>query len=188
LGASWLSGKYYIHVLRTNCPELLLTFESTKPGNMAALSLISVPALMRSQSEDHVAPVDVARSFKHILEKGGMNPPLIAFVACTNGYLAWSYRPGSWCQRAFSDVDMVPYLAAAALTFSIIPFTMVAIIPINKAMGQKAEGLRKSGSTPTGKSSATDNTQELLGKWAVRNGVRSLLALVAAALTLRAVL
>ncbi|KAL3428814.1 hypothetical protein BDV09DRAFT_190647 [Aspergillus tetrazonus] len=162
LGASWLSG------------------------NMAALSLISVPALMRSQSEDHVAPVDVARSFKRILEKGGMNPPLIALVACTNGYLAWSYRPGSWCQRAFPDVDMVPYLAAAALTFSIVPFTMVAIIPINKAMVQKAEGLRKPGSS--GKSSATDDTQELLGRWAVRNGVRSLLALVAAALTLREVL
>jgi uncharacterized membrane protein len=83
---------------------------------------------------------------------------------------------------------MVPYLAAAALTFSIIPFTMVAIIPINKAMGQKAEGLQKPGSTSSGKSSAADDTQELLGRWAVRNGVRSLLALVAAALTLRAVL
>ena len=153
---------------------------------MAALSFISVPALMRSQKEDHVAPVDVARYFKRMLEKGGMNPPLIASVACINSYLAWSFRPSGWCQRTFPDVDMMPYLAAAAFTFSIIPFTMVAIFPINQAMGQQAEPLQKR-NTGSGKCTA-NHTQELLGRWAVRNGVRSLLALVAAGLTLRDVL
>ncbi|OJJ02017.1 hypothetical protein ASPVEDRAFT_41536 [Aspergillus versicolor CBS 583.65] len=160
LGASWISG------------------------NMGALSLISVPALMRWQSEEQVDSVDVARYFKRFLAKGGINPALIALVSCTNGYLAWSYRPGGWCQLTFPHVDMMPYLAGAALTLSIIPFTIVTIIPINKAMAEKAEEPRKGGN---GKPAA-DDTQELLGRWVVRNGARSLFALVAAGLTLTAAL
>ncbi|PKX89947.1 DUF1772 domain-containing protein [Aspergillus novofumigatus IBT 16806] len=160
LGASWLSG------------------------NMAALSLISMPALILLQSEDQIPSVDVCKYFRRILEKGGVNPPLIAMTACANGYLAWSYRPGGWCRRIFPDVDMTPYLAAAALTFSILPFTVIAIIPINKALGQRAEGLEKKNQRKSG----PDDTQELLRKWIFRNGVRSLLGLTAAAITLGAVL
>ena len=81
---------------------------------------------------------------------------LLAVVATISGITAWAFGSGG------------PWLVGAAVIFGVIPFTLVAIMPTNRALlnpsiDRKAEG-----------------TRQLLEKWARLHALRSVMGLVAA--------
>lgn len=140
-----------------------------RTGNIAALSLIAVPALTNAQEEKEVSPGTAVKLWKKIYDAGkSQNPPVAATTAAAFLYLAWSARPG--IRTTYNPAGL--YTAAAILTVSIVPYTIVTMRPTNNALIK----LAKSQADLT----AADVLQSngLLGRWMVLNGIRSLLPLV----------
>ncbi|GKZ63366.1 hypothetical protein AnigIFM60653_007614 [Aspergillus niger] len=138
-------------------------------GNIAALSLIAVPALANARDEKSVPPGTVVKLWNKIYDAGkSQNPPVAATTAAAFLYLAWSVHPRSPTTYNLAGL----YTAAAVLTVSIVPYTILMMRPTNNALIKLAKS--------RGELTATEVAQsnDLLGRWVVLNGIRSLLPLV----------
>ncbi|KAJ8096611.1 DUF1772-domain-containing protein [Lipomyces tetrasporus] len=155
-------------------------------GNIAALSLISIPALVRSQTEDSVPTSILSRQWKYTFEAGkSQNPPIAVATATSFCYLAWSVRAGTQLGRLVPRNSIALYCIAAILTIGIVPFTIIAMTPTNSRLIAIAEQKRDAG----GSVKPNDEPVEvLMKKWMFLNGIRSFLPLLAGATALVAVL
>ncbi|XHF98732.1 hypothetical protein AWENTII_002271 [Aspergillus wentii] len=141
-------------------------------GNIAALSLIAVPALAQSRDEKSLSPSAAVKLWKKMYDAGkSQNPPIAATTAAAFLYLAWSVRRGAPLIHSTTYSLAGLYATAATLTVSIVPYTIVAMRPTNNAL------IKLAGSRDL---TAAEETQsnDLLGRWIVLNGIRSILPLV----------
>ncbi|RDW64417.1 DUF1772 domain-containing protein [Aspergillus mulundensis] len=157
-GAAWLSG----------------TVASQLTGNIAALSLIAVPALTQSREEKSVSQSTVVKLWNKVYDAGkAQNPPVAATTAAAFLYLAWSVRHlhGALLFRPTTDNRVALYITAATLTVSIVPYTIVTMRPTNNALIQLARSRDLTTAEET-------QSNDLLGRWILFNGIRSILPLV----------
>ncbi|PWY90381.1 DUF1772-domain-containing protein [Aspergillus sclerotioniger CBS 115572] len=150
-------------------------------GNIAALSLIAVPALVETQNETPVPTSIIVKLWHSFYNKGKtQNPPIAAATATAFLYLAWSVRAGGPLFRPTTYNLAGFYSTAAVLTVSIVPFTIATMRKTNNALMSLAQSSKDL--------SAAEETQssDLLKRWVFLNGIRSLLPLVGAAVGMAA--
>lgn len=99
-----------------------------------------MPALVQSQQEDHSPPSLLAKQWAAIYETGKKkNPPIAAAVASSLAYLAWSVRQGGPLYKTTVYSRSRLYIAAAALTIGIVPYTFIFMAGTNNTLLKKAE-------------------------------------------------
>ncbi|KIX07457.1 uncharacterized protein Z518_02110 [Rhinocladiella mackenziei CBS 650.93] len=141
-------------------------------GNIAALSLMAVPALRLSKANDGVSSTSLVKQWRYIYEAGkSQNPPIAAATAAAFIYLAWSVR-------RIAPRSQIPlyYGSAAVLTLGIVPFTLMVMSPTNNRLIQHSETMSMEGSAAPSRA-RDDEIDQLIAKWNTLNGVRSLLPL-----------
>ncbi|KAK1087824.1 hypothetical protein LTR33_000855 [Friedmanniomyces endolithicus] len=109
-------------------------------GGIASLSLFNVP-LLRSQPASRSLP-----QTRWLFSRGSHTFPQAAFLSSAGfAYLAWHSVPsglfGDFVGLVVQGGRVSGYVAAAVLTLSIAPVTMVGMIPTNFALIQKNEDL-----------------------------------------------
>ncbi|KAK9319770.1 DUF1772-domain-containing protein [Lipomyces orientalis] len=136
-------------------------------GNMGALSLISIPGLLRSQTEDSVPTSILSKQWKYSFDAGkSQNPPIAVATATSFLYLAWSLRGRN---------GVALYFTAAILTVGVVPFTLIAMNHTNNSLIAMAEQKKDaSGSVKPNE----EPVEVLLKEWRFLNGIRSLLPLL----------
>ncbi|CAI7628652.1 unnamed protein product [Penicillium pancosmium] len=139
-------------------------------GNIAALSTITTPALIRSQKEDNPPVGLLAKQWRNLFENGkSKNPPVAVGVTSAFIYLAWSVRSGAPLFKKTPISRSVLFSAAAALTISIVPFTLVAMSKTNNKLLEKSE---------LTKEASDADTVELVERWTTLNQIRGVLPLI----------
>ena len=164
-GALWLGGE------RSN-PGTTTFAEYAGKGNIAALSLIAVPALCLSKVNGGIPSSTLVKQWKYIYETGkSQNPPIAAASAAAFFYVAW-------LARRIAPKSQIPlyYGTAAVLTLGIVPFTLLAMSPTNNRLMKHSEGVSMEGSAALSQA-RDDEIDQLLTKWSILNGIRSLLPL-----------
>ncbi|GKZ33040.1 hypothetical protein AbraIFM66950_002759 [Aspergillus brasiliensis] len=149
-----------------------LTGAAWLSGNIAALSMNAVPGLVRSREEHNVPHQLIVRQWKNMYEAGKtQNPPIAAATATAFLYLAWSVKSGSplFRQTAYNCVGL--FSAAAIVTLSIVPYTLVAMSGTNNAL------LKLAGSKQELSHQDIEEINDRLQQWRTLNFVRSLLPL-----------
>lgn len=164
----------------------VLSFECA--GNIASVSVLTVPALKRSHSRDGVSSESLARQWLCIYGVGKSQAPPVALVtsACL-AYLAWSFREGGQLGEGMPKNTAWLYGAAALLTLGIVPYTLILMSHTNNLLSAKAAQAlesRQEGATITFDG---NEFSKLLNRWANYNIVRSLLPLSGAITALVAV-
>lgn len=140
-------------------------------GNIAALSTITIPALVQSQKEDHKSPSLLTKQWRALYETGKKkNPPIAAAVASSLTYLAWSVRQGGPLYKTTVYSRSGLYIAAAALTVGIVPYTLIFMTGTNSALMKKAEST----------SDADKEVPDLIERWNSLNLGRSVFPLAGA--------
>jgi hypothetical protein len=162
---------------------LLLIFLIT--GNIEALSLISVPALSRSQKQDSVPAGHLVRQWKYIYDDGKVQNPSVAVIASASfAYLAWSVRSGTALSLIVPKNSFQIYSAAALLAIGMVPYTMIFMLPTNNKLMAKAE----QAAGAKGAVAADDKEViELLRKWSILSGIRSLVPLLGGVVSMAAI-
>ncbi|KAJ5745384.1 DUF1772-domain-containing protein [Penicillium odoratum] len=137
-------------------------------GNIAALSTIAIPAAVQCQKEDHKSSSLLAKQWKALFENGkAKNPPIAAAVASSLVYLAWTVRQGSPLHKTAVNSRSGLYLAAAMLTVSIVPYTIIFMSRTNNALLEKADST----------SDSDKDVPELVKRWNTLNMGRSIFPL-----------
>jgi hypothetical protein len=191
-GAAWLSGvlAHPLIILSSIISTLDQRGETQKvffnhhhtsftdflPGNIASLSLISIPAL--TQSQDSVPPRILAKQWKDLYDLGKtQNPPIAGVTAASFSYLAWSVRSGTSLRLLAPRNAMQLYAAAAVFTLGIVPYTLITMNPTNNKLIEKAGkvDVNSKGLDGTGDDKEVG---ELLKKWQVLNGIRGVIPLL----------
>lgn len=139
-------------------------------GKISAYSLVAVPAMLLSKSDDGVTSSAILKVWRRIYEYGHAYGPKLAAVTSTAfAYLAWSTSG-----RSASRTPMLMHSAAASLVLGIVPYTLIFIVPTNDQLSAQAAG--EDVSTLASKDHSNEKSAEqLLNRWAVLNGVRGLL-------------
>ncbi|RDW63638.1 hypothetical protein BP6252_11183 [Coleophoma cylindrospora] len=145
-------------------------------GNIAALSLISVPALNASHAQDSVSLSTITHAWKHSYEKGkSQNPPVAAVVASSFAYLAWASH------RLRAGRSMQLYSVAALLTVGIVPYTLLTMSSTNNKLLAKSKKASSDAEITAAFSPAEDKeASDLLKRWTFLNGIRSTLPMLGA--------
>jgi hypothetical protein len=128
----------------------------------------------------------LARQWKYIFDDGKVQNPSVAVIAGTSfAYLAWSVRSGTALSLIVPKNSVQIYSAAALLTYGMIPYTMIFMLPTNDKLMAKAEqAFGAKGAV------AADDKEvgELLRKWSILSGIRSLLPLLGGVVSMAAIL
>ena len=139
-------------------------------GNIAGLSTIVTPALIKSHKDDQPPSGLLAKQWRNLYENGkSRNPPVAATVTAAFLYLAWSVRSGSSLSRKTPLSRSGLFSAAAALTLGIVPFTFVAMTNTNNSLLERSETL---------KVVSEEETVDLIEHWTNLNQIRGLLPLL----------
>ncbi|KAJ5403319.1 hypothetical protein N7509_003190 [Penicillium cosmopolitanum] len=139
-------------------------------GNIAALSTITTPALIRSQKEDNPPVGLLAKQWRNLFENGKTkNPPVAVGVTSAFIYLAWSVRSGGHLFKKTPISRSVLFSAAAVLTISIVPFTFVAMSNTNNKLLEKSESTKEASDA---------ETVNLVERWTTLNQIRGVLPLI----------
>ncbi|KAH7418806.1 hypothetical protein BKA64DRAFT_208632 [Cadophora sp. MPI-SDFR-AT-0126] len=137
-------------------------------GNIAAVSMFTVPAIRQAHSQDGVSSVVLAKVWESVYEAGkALNPPVAAGVTSSFAYLAWSSRVGVHLPKNCSQL----YGLAALLTIGIVPFTFILMAGTNNKLSAKAK--RQSGAVSV--PAYDDAFAKLIDRWGTLNFCRSLL-------------
>ncbi|KAH8428467.1 DUF1772 domain-containing protein [Aspergillus melleus] len=151
-----------------------LTGSAWLAGNIAALSVNAIPALLKSHHEDNTPLNIILRQYRNLYDNGhAQNPPIAVLTASAFGYLAYAVHNGVSVSALTTRESAILYVASAVLTVGIVPWTVVAMTGTNKALLARAD----SGAVVE----KEDEKREVLGgleRWVVLNGVRSLFPLV----------
>lgn len=157
-------------------------------GNIEALSLNSVPALSQSYKQDSVPAGYLTRQWLYTYETGKLQNPSLAVVAGSCfAYLAWSVRSGTALSLVVPRNSFRIYAAAALLTYGMIPFTAVFMLPTNNklmALAEKSTG----GKGANALAANQKEVNELLEQWSVLSGIRGLLPLLGGVVGLAAIM
>ena len=145
------------------------------PGNICGLSMIAIPALLRSnqgKSATPPTPNTLARQWQTLYNTGkAQNPPIAAITASSFLYLAWmacSQDATIYSQLAEkSSSTSMFYCGAALLMLSIVLWTLVAMMSTNHQLASIA--------------GAGDG---VMGRWQVFNLIRGLFPLAGGVLGL----
>jgi uncharacterized membrane protein len=127
-------------------------------GAAIYINLVEHPARMGCGTE--LAATEFAPSYERAV---GMQVPL-AVASTVAGVAAW-LMTGS-----------ILYLIGALLIFSVIPFTLIVIMPTNKRL------------LDPGRDRSSAETRALLDKWGKLHAVRSVLSLIASSIFLVSIL
>ncbi|KAJ5569910.1 uncharacterized protein N7459_009340 [Penicillium hispanicum] len=141
-------------------------------GNIAATSLVTTPALLRSHREDKLPAGVLIRQWRNLFEQAKVtNASISAACATVFLYLAWSVRSGAplFKKAPFSRSGL--FSTAAVLTVGIVPYTLAVMNSTNTSLLEKAN----STSDPS-----DAETSGLLEKWTTLNKLRSVFPLTAA--------
>ncbi|KAA8648918.1 DUF1772 domain-containing protein [Aspergillus tanneri] len=154
-----------------------LTGAAWLSGNIAALSVNVIPALLQSHREEQIPLSITVKQFRNMYENGkAQNPPIALVTAVAFGYLAWAARSESTFPLAVQNSTCACvsslYLTAAVLTLGIVPWTLATMRRTNQGLLDKANSTW----VPDEKSSV--DTVESFERWIVLNAVRSLLSLL----------
>lgn len=152
----------------------------TNPGNICGLSMIAIPALLRSnqgKSTTPPTPNTLAQQWQTLYNAGkAQNPPIAAVTASSFLYLAWAARSQGaavYSQLAGKSSNTgVFYCGAALLTLGIVPWTLVAMMSTN----HRLESIAGSGDG-TGASVSDEEFDGLVKKWQGLNLIRGLFPL-----------
>ncbi|KAI7509424.1 hypothetical protein KC347_g5242 [Hortaea werneckii] len=147
-------------------------------GGIASLSLFDIPEL-QSQPASRSLPM-----IRWLFSRGShIFPPASALSSAGFLYLAYTSSPalasrafGETVRLALSNGKVQGYLVAAALTFSIAPFTAKVMIPTNFALiklnadlgGARSDEAGRQGDAKAGDRSALDSVNgkgEGVGQW-----------------------
>ncbi|KAJ5604484.1 hypothetical protein N7510_009638 [Penicillium lagena] len=139
-------------------------------GNISTLSMIVMPALLRSHRENNVSPSILAKQWRHLYDNGSsQNPQISALIACTLFYCAWSVREGGALFRPAQTSLAGLYVAAGLLVLAFTPWTLGVMACTNNELKKMA----------LSKSEASDEeTIGLLNTWTMLNGIRGIFPLV----------
>jgi len=149
-----------------------------RPGTIASISLVSVPAISRSLKEDRLSAAHAVKLWKNNFEAGfALAPPIAVATASSLGFCAWSAPR----LLTFGVPNGRLFAAAAVLTVSIVPFTIVFMSSTN----DKLLSFAKKEDLTTAEN---QESEALLKRWRYLNSVRSLLPLAGAFVTGAAVL
>jgi len=142
--------------------------------------------LSKSQKQDSVPAGHLVRQWKYIFDDGKVqNPSLAAIAGASFAYLAWSVRSGTALSLIVPKNSFQIYSAAAFLTFGMIPYTMIFMLPTNNKLMAKAEQVAGA----KGAVAADDKEIiELLRKWSFLSGIRSLVPLLGGVVSVAAIL
>lgn len=144
-------------------------------GNIAALSAITMPALIQCHKDDQLSTIKTVRLWKAMFDRGkSQNPPIAAATTSAFFYLAWSVRSGTSLYRLARPNASALYGLAAVLTIGIVPYTLVTMTPTNNALIAKAES-----KTADASSHLDTEVEGLFRKWSSLNAGRSLFPLTA---------
>lgn len=150
-------------------------------GKTIAHGLVTVPALLLARSEDGLSSGAILKVWRHVYQRGHAHSPKIAILTSTAfTYLAWRASRATGAR-----VPMLLFGTAASLVTGIVPFTLVFMLPTNDALMVRTaeEDILSTTEKPDQKT-----TEELLTRWAILSGMRSLLPLAGGVLGLLAVL
>jgi len=129
---------------------------------MFSTSLVTIPPLTLAP------PALAARQFAALYGIAARLVPATAFLATlVHVYLAHQ-------SAAASQREGYAYLAAGALTFSVVPYTLLSLMPTNKALLAAAESQGRGKDVSGDSASDESNVLSLLWKWRSLNFVRSL--------------
>jgi hypothetical protein len=151
-------------------------------GKTIAHGLVTVPALLLARSEDGLSSGAILKVWRRMYQRGHAHSPKIAILTSSAfTYLAWRAS-----QTTGGRVPMLLFGTAASLVTGIVPFTLVFMLPINDALMVRTAEKDISSDPPEKPEQKT--TEEVLTRWAVLSGIRSLLPLAGGVLGLLAVL
>jgi hypothetical protein len=154
------------------------------------VSILSIPALSKSQTKDSVSADILSRQWRYNYEAGKARaPPVAVTVGASLSYLAWCVRSGTQLHSLAPKNSAQFYGTAAILVIGIIPYTLLAMSSTNAKLMARAE-LNLSSSKNTSAATALDDKEvgELLKTWIVLNNVRSIFPLLGSIAALAAVL
>ncbi|KAK0127374.1 hypothetical protein ONS96_006923 [Cadophora gregata f. sp. sojae] len=157
-------------------------------GNIASLSLITIPTLLnshaqsQSQSQSSPSPTNrpltphtLAQQWRQTYELGkSQNRPISLIIASSFAFLA--YKSRSLASASPRNV-VVLYGIAAVLTMGIAPFTALVMSGTNEKLIGLSDGKGKGPSEKDGVDVEGKEVRGLLEGWGRLNGVRSLLPL-----------
>ena len=152
----------------------------TIPGNICGLSMIAIPALLRSNQGKGTTPPTpntLAQQWQTLYNAGkAQNPPIAAVAASSFLYLAWAARlQGAAVYSQFAGKSLntgLFYCGAALLTLGIVPWTLVAMMSTN----HRLESIAGSGDG-AGASVSDEEFDGLVKKWQGFNLIRGLFPL-----------
>ncbi|KAF3001343.1 hypothetical protein E8E13_005976 [Curvularia kusanoi] len=148
-------------------------------GTISTLSLISLPTLLTSTTSGTLTPPQAIALWSQHFQRGfSLAPPIAVLTATSLVYCGWSApssrTPGSTGVTWTSNARL--FYAAAALTVSIVPFTVLFMRGTNEVLLGFAERVGGKGiSAGEGEEGA-----RLMGRWMVLNGVRGVLPMLGA--------
>lgn len=134
------------------------------------MSLISIPAISRCIKEDNLPATDAVKLWRANFNAGfALAPPTALATAASLSYCAWS----TWNISAHGLRNPRLFLVAAALTVSVVPYTIVTMTSTNDKLMRFA----KKGEKEELSANESGESEELLQRWTTLNLVRSLLPL-----------
>ncbi|KAH8698788.1 hypothetical protein BGW36DRAFT_448809 [Talaromyces proteolyticus] len=141
-------------------------------GNISVLSMNAIPRLAHSGREHGATLNLVAKQWNSIYDTGkAQNPPIAILITSSFLYLAWATRSGGPFFRQARSSCARFYFAAALLTLSIVPFTLILMNSTNTALRKLAASSEESSRN------ADVQSASLLERWVTLNGIRGLLPL-----------
>ncbi|CAO2649665.1 Nn.00g070500.m01.CDS01 [Neocucurbitaria sp. VM-36] len=153
-----------------------LTGAAWLSGNIAALSFISVPAVVRGREGGAITYASAVEVWKKMYEAGkAQNPPIALGCATSFAFLAWTSRS---LQGMSSGRNSKLFALAAFMTIGIVPYTIAVMKPTNDKLMQFATKTKKT------ELSATDqeSIDAILQQWTFLNTLRSAFPLAGAAI------
>jgi hypothetical protein len=151
-------------------------------GNIAALSLISIPAITDSETSADLTSQTLARQWRTIYNLGkAQNPPIALVTASSLLYTA----------SAVAMVGKSPHLIRGALpltigaaiaTLGIIPWTLITLAETNTKLWARADGKKTDDETEPLAKPDKEETLELISHWGTLNTARSMFPLAGAVL------
>ncbi|KAF6836491.1 putative N-acetyltransferase, GNAT family [Colletotrichum musicola] len=130
-----------------------------------SLSIFSVPAALESSGAE---PIIALKLWQNLYLRGHATGPKVAVVT----FLSLVY---SAYDRHSQGVEWKPFVAAAALSLAIVPFTRILMGPTNARLMAGAQGVAALG---------WQETRDLLATWRTLNFLRSFFSISAAAVGL----
>jgi len=166
----FLSGKPSLVLSQTS----FLLPASNKPGYAFSASQLAIPAIALS-------PVPLRlKQWAVIYNEGALvSPTFAASSLLLWSYSAWSSYHSTSILNSSSGADWKLYLLAGGLTFSILPWTLTVLMPVNKELMRRVKVVEER-SSEAGGNNFGEESGVLIKRWDRLHFVRACLPLLGA--------